>query len=776
MSENVARPPERPQSPPTPQASAESARGGYNLNGKGEFKVSAEATPLAARLIEFLKDFKIEVKEGRETRIIEKYRAVAREMSKDRAESFVVDFEDLLAYDRELADWFVAYPEHFLEAAKSAIAEVLSIEDPEYFKEVKHIYPRIRGLEKEPALYRKIRELTVEDEGRIYVFEGYVAKKDKEREEAPEVVYECIKCGMQFKLLLGELPPPRCPRCRSDTIEPVTPVNPGARPEVVRVITLEEPPESVSPGDVLERVDVLLVGKDLVYHPHIKPGAKLTVLGIVKKIESSPVMKKRPRTREVYIEAVNVEAEVDNEFGEIRAALYADKKPNHAMIASSIVRYLTSRMRIVTPVLDDGELGVYCYEDGVYVECEKRLEAEVKRIYDKLYMDRKGVKLRGLLAEFFTHLRNETKIERGFSFNLLVFKNGVLDWDLIERGEYRLLPHSPDLFAYFRIPHEVDVSVFQRCNEDNLEECAGKEIPFFYKTFREWVGEKWVLLLAILGYCLRSKDYALHKAVMLVGEGSNGKSTYLDLLRWILGPENVASIPLQDLAENRFAGANLFGKLANIYADLPRKPLKEAGLFKILTGEDYACWDRKFKDRICFVNVAKLIFSANELPVVTDMTYAFWRRWIVVEFPNQFPENPGFKKMILENPEIPKLIALSILAFKKVLREGKFPFEETATDYREIWLRKTNSVYAFLRTLEETGINGTKMVRDTQGRVLAPELYNLYVEFCEEEDLEAVSKKTFTEEMERLGFPKKKSGSHYYYYGLRLVQTEEKTP
>ncbi len=54
----------------------------------------------------------------------------------------------------------------------------------------------------------------------------------------------------------------------------------------------------------------------------------------------------------------------------------------------------------------------------------------------------------------------------------------------------------------------------------------------------------------------------------------------------------------------------------------------------MLTGEDEICADRKFRDPTCSKNYTKLIFSADELPEVINQTYAFWRRWIVVEFPN----------------------------------------------------------------------------------------------------------------------------------------------
>src|SRR5208283_2759033 len=62
--------------------------------------------------------------------------------------------------------------------------------------------------------------------------------------------------------------------------------------------------------------------------------------------------------------------------------------------------------------------------------------------------------------------------------------------------------------------------------------------------------------------------------------------------------------------------------------------------FKMLTGGDSIGTEKKFKDEYSFVNYAKLIFSANKPPKVTDEdSYAFWRRWILIEFPNQFGDD-----------------------------------------------------------------------------------------------------------------------------------------
>ena len=79
-----------------------------------------------------------------------------------------------------------------------------------------------------------------------------------------------------------------------------------------------------------------------------------------------------------------------------------------------------------------------------------------------------------------------------------------------------------------------------------------------------------------------------------------GKSTILSVVQDVLlGREHVSNIPWQMLSE-RFQTVELFGKLANIFADLPSKSIEDSGTFKAITGEDSINADRKFKDSFSF--------------------------------------------------------------------------------------------------------------------------------------------------------------------------------
>ncbi len=137
------------------------------------------------------------------------------------------------------------------------------------------------------------------------------------------------------------------------------------------------------------------------------------------------------------------------------------------------------------------------------------------------------------------------------------------------------------------------------------------------------------LFWEIVGYVL-VPDSQAQKILLLYGPGGNGKSTLLRALESLLGRENVSNKTLEDLASNRFASADLYGKLANICGEVPAAPIKDSGQLKQLTGGDEISAEFKFKNPFKFRNFAKLIFSANELPKFNDSSDGLWDRLLIV--------------------------------------------------------------------------------------------------------------------------------------------------
>jgi putative DNA primase/helicase len=431
-------------------------------------------------------------------------------------------------------------------------------------------------------------------------------------------------------------------------------------------------------------------------------------------------------------------------------------------------------------VKGDSSLGLHIWEDGRYIPAEEKLKA---------YVEALGLKA-GLKGKVKTHIVSEVieKLKRRTFFELkeeplrIAFKNYVLDWKEFLSGNLDgaliSIEQTKEKPLFHLIPWDMNVELLRSAlnnfgGENGFSKIAEEVAPEVVSVYKSWVGESWVLLFEAIGYCL-FPEYPFNKAFMLVGDGSNGKSTFLRLVKEILGEGNVIGQSLQDLCLYRFAQAELYHKLANIFADIPSKPIGYAGWFKILTGEDSASAPRKFKSSLYFKNYAKLLFSANELPEVSDMTEAFWRRWIVIEFPNKFQDNPKFFEETFSKEAIEKIVVLSVLAFTNVWLNRGFSIKETSQDFKELWLRKVNSIYAYVKS----GIEEGRLTLDKETSTPSNILYEDYRAWCDDEDLEVEAKATFTKELERLfGIVKKRAreGENlpYVYDGIKLNKEED---
>jgi putative DNA primase/helicase len=200
--------------------------------------------------------------------------------------------------------------------------------------------------------------------------------------------------------------------------------------------------------------------------------------------------------------------------------------------------------------------------------------------------------------------------------NLVNVQNGLLDVEA-----RRLVRHSPGHLSSVQLPVAYDSEA--RCVE--WENFVEEVFPGDAQD-RAWQIVAWLM----------RPDVSLQKAILLLGEGANGKSTYLTAVSAFLGRSNVSAVSLHKLESDRFSGARLLGKLANICPDLPSSHLVGTSTFKALTGGDAVLAEYKYKDTFEFVPFVRLVFSANHAPRSGDSTQAFFRRWLVVPFTRVF--------------------------------------------------------------------------------------------------------------------------------------------
>lgn len=148
------------------------------------------------------------------------------------------------------------------------------------------------------------------------------------------------------------------------------------------------------------------------------------------------------------------------------------------------------------------------------------------------------------------------------------------------------------------------------------------------------------LLKRLIGYCLYRSYEPFQLYVFLRGEGGDGKSTFLNLLKKVwLGEENVSLLNLEQIVGDQHRGANfnladLHRKMANISGDIKATRLTGAdlGQLKLVSGGDGLAAQVKFLKNFNFTNYAKLWFSCNEMPRLSGLSRADERRFIIFEW------------------------------------------------------------------------------------------------------------------------------------------------
>jgi P4 family phage/plasmid primase-like protien len=389
--------------------------------------------------------------------------------------------------------------------------------------------------------------------------------------------------------------------------------------------------------------------------------------------------------------------------------------------------------------------------NGIYVKAE---DHQVESYLTSLSLREFGMDLlkRSEKANFVDYIKSKyfvrwEEVQSKQNRNLIPFKNLVFNVaDFKKENIENMAAH----YFFFQIPHNLNEGMLIESLDKNYTPEVALKIfaPKIYQFFSDIVGEDKVMLqLAKIGYTFYpSNPFKL--MFMELGPKDAGKTTFLKLFTYIIGERNISNISLQDLADYRFARAELWGKLANIYDDLPITAIKNQGIIKMISGESRIDAPVKMKQEIqSFVNTAKSIYTTNRLPYVYDSTdEAFFSRWIITNYPNHFQRNDGFYSNLISNEsEIEGLIVASLLALRDLLAR-RFSFEDKTKENMELWQKQNNNIYAFI----SDSIQADAFELDKDLKIEKDELYNAYVSYCNDMEIDAVTKTKFTQELQRL--------------------------
>jgi putative DNA primase/helicase len=230
---------------------------------------------------------------------------------------------------------------------------------------------------------------------------------------------------------------------------------------------------------------------------------------------------------------------------------------------------------------------------------------------------------------------------------------------------------------------------------------------------------------------------------------------------------------LQDIISNRFAIAGLYGKSANIFADLKNYKLINTGPFKMLVAGDPMKAEKKHCQPFDFENYAKIFFSANEVPQSEDKTYAYFRRWIIFFFENVFERDhndPDLIDRLTTREELSGLLNLSLVALKQLRKDNGFIHIADITSTEKDYNLNSNNVERFVR--ERCEITG-----DDDDYIICRDLWGEYLRFCKSNELRSKDDNIFGMELRAFQVKRDRlrigAEREYCYIGIRLRENTQ---
>lgn len=382
-----------------------------------------------------------------------------------------------------------------------------------------------------------------------------------------------------------------------------------------------------------------------------------------------------------------------------------------AFLFDRFASYIKSNNHIIKI---NGQLHVY--RDGIYKNDLKFIESEMIRYIPGLNKAKRSE----AMSYLDLLIGQDSKTSDA---EYIAFKNGIYN---VITGE--LIPFSPQYIITNRIGFDYNPNAYSELVDKTFD-----KLSCYDESIRN-------LLEEVIGYTFYRRN-ELRKAFILVGDKVNGKSTYLDMIKTLLGDENTVALDLNEL-NDRFKKAELFGKLANIGDDIDDSFIANTAVFKKLVSGDRLNAERKGQDPFDFNNYAKMLFSANEIPRIKDKSGAVLSRLIVVPFNAKFlPTDPDFdpyiKYKLRQQECMEYLIQLGLKGLKNILKYQRFTESEKVQAELKKYEEQNNPILLFFKEDIKIENEPTNLV------------YRQYIEFCNMNSFKPLSNIEFSKQVKK---------------------------
>jgi putative DNA primase/helicase len=268
-----------------------------------------------------------------------------------------------------------------------------------------------------------------------------------------------------------------------------------------------------------------------------------------------------------------------------------------------------------------------------------------------------------------------------------------------------------------------------------------------------------------IGYCLTG-DVREQVLFFCYGTGANGKSTFLDVIKHVLG-QYALNLPFSAFELKSRQGipndiAALEGKRFVTALETNEATQLNEARIKALTGCDPVTARFLYKEWRTFAPTFKIWLAFNHKPEVSDDSFGFWRRVRLIPFERQFSNEDADPKLLAKlKAEAPGILAWAVEGCLKWQAQGlgtPRAVERSTAEYR----KQSDSVENFLDSHCKIG---------NDLRVGSTELHQRFLEWAQANGEAQLNQKTFGERLAARGFTRRPCGHNkvWTWFGLELV-------
>lgn len=318
-------------------------------------------------------------------------------------------------------------------------------------------------------------------------------------------------------------------------------------------------------------------------------------------------------------------------------------------------------------------------------------------------------------------------------------KTGTVLINLLN-GTYEISPEyqklrnpSPDDFLTYRLPFGYDPKANAPMFKNFLEEVLPD--PQVRMVLAEYVACVFI-----------DPNYLkLEKALILLGQGANGKSVIFEIITKLYGKENISSYSLSSLTnETGNYRIEIADKLLNYASEISTK--MNTNTFKQLASMEPVDARRLYSKPVILQRYARMMFNCNELPREVEHTDAFYRRFLIILFEKTIEEKNQDKQLAKKiiDAELAGVFNWVMEGLHRLIEQENFTVCESIEKQVEEFRHNSNSVACFIEEMY--------YVKSVETSMLLKEVYAEYRTYCHANGLVPCSSITFGNRLRRLGF------------------------